>query len=263
MPTQLRKPAAVDKLDKKIALKEAELQEQQAAAAALQARLAALEQKNNPQVRALPAHVYVLGLVCVAAIGNAWWSGAMMREALEPGVPLARATSMANPRVFLDVEIDGAAAGRIEAELFENIVPRTALNFKALATGERGAALHFVGTPFHRIVPGFVVQGGDIAARNGRGEPRSIYGGAFEDENFELRHDEKYLLSMANSGPDTNGCQFFITVDATPWLDGRHVVFGRVEKGRRVVDSIETAGSGSSPSNVVIAASGVVDNKRG
>lgn len=242
-------------LEKKIAQKEAELRQRKAAAAKLPGAPREWAEQEGP--RPMPKHVYVLGVISALVIANALASG---QPDLEPGMPLARASRASNPRVFLDVEIDGARAGRVVVELFENVVPLTARNFRALATGARGAPLRLKGTAFHRIVPGFMVQGGDVTEGDGRGG-LSIYGPKFEDENFRLRHDEKYVLSMANSGPDTNNSQFFITVAKAPWLDGRHVVFGRVVKGTGVVDKMEVAGGGESPSRVVIADCGAVPSK--
>lgn len=249
-------PPSVAALEKKIAQKEAELRQRKAAAAKLPGAPREWAEQEGPHP--MPKHVYVLGVICALAITNALANG---QPDLEPGMPLARATRPSNPRVFLDVEIGGASAGRVVVELFANVVPRTARNFRELATGHnaRGAAgpLRLKGTPFHRIVPGFMVQGGDVTEGDGRGGA-SIYGPKFEDENFVLRHDEPYVLSMANSGPDTNNSQFFITVAKAPWLDGRHVVFGRVVEGTGVVDKMEVAGGGESPSRVVIADCGAV-----
>ena len=150
----------------------------------------------------------------------------------------------ANPKVALDVSIDGKPAGTITLELFADVVPKTAENFRALCTGEKGEGLSYAGSPFHRIIPGFMIQGGDFTRGNGSGG-KSIYGEKFEDENFSLKHGEAGILSMANAGPNTNGSQFFITVDATPWLDGRHVVFGKVVEGMDVVRAMEQQGSQS------------------
>ncbi|PKI44476.1 peptidyl-prolyl cis-trans isomerase CYP40-like [Punica granatum] len=151
---------------------------------------------------------------------------------------------MARPRCYLDISIGGELEGRMVVELYNDVVPKTAENFRALCTGEKGIGpntgvpLHYKGVRFHRVIKGFIVQGGDISAGNGNGG-ESIYGLKFEDENFELKHERKGMLSMANSGPDTNGSQFFITATRTSHLDGKHVVFGRVIKGLGVVRSIE------------------------
>ncbi|MBK1647806.1 peptidylprolyl isomerase [Rhabdochromatium marinum] len=158
--------------------------------------------------------------------------------------PQEAASAEANPRVAMDVSIDGKPAGTIEFELFADRVPKTAENFRVLCTGEQGEDLSYAGSPFHRIIPGFMIQGGDFTNGNGTGG-RSIYGAKFADENFDLKHSQAGLLSMANSGPNTNGSQFFITVAPTPWLDGRHVVFGEVTDGMDVVKAMEATGSRS------------------
>lgn len=162
-----------------------------------------------------------------------------------------------NPLVFMDITIDEGPAERIVFELFADVVPRTAENFRALCTGEKGVGsstgkpLHFKGTVFHRIIKGFMAQGGDFSKGNGTGG-ESIYGGKFADENFKMDHSGPGLLSMANGGPGTNGSQFFITFKRVPHLDGKHVVFGKVVKGIDIVKKIEQVGTADGkPSQVV------------
>ncbi|KAF3436238.1 hypothetical protein FNV43_RR23330 [Rhamnella rubrinervis] len=162
-----------------------------------------------------------------------------------------------NPCVFLDVSIDGDPTERIVIELFADVVPKTAENFRALCTGEKGIGkstgkpLHYKGSHFHRIIRGFMAQGGDFSKGNGTGG-ESIYGGKFADENFKLTHDGPGFLSMANGGPNTNGSQFFITFKHQPHLDGKHVVFGKVVKGMNVIQKIELVGTADGkPSRIV------------
>ena len=181
------------------------------------------------------------------------------------------AVAMADPldtvtdKVFFDIEIDGEKTGRIVFGLFGDTVPKTAKNFATLCDGSAGVGnsgkpLHFKGSAFHRIIPGFMAQGGDFTNGNGTGG-ESIYGSKFNDENFTLQHTKPFLLSMANAGPNTNGSQFFITFKETPWLNGRHTVFGEVLEGQDIVNALEKIGSGSGKTSkqAVIADSGRLD----
>lgn len=168
-------------------------------------------------------------------------------------------------RVFLDVDIDKQRLGRIVLGLYGEVVPKTVENFRALCTGElgkgaSGKSLHYKGTPFHRIIPGFMIQGGDIVYRDGRGN-ESIYGGTFRDENFKIKHSHAGMVAMVNSGPDSNGSQFFITTVKAYWLDGEHVVFGKVIEGMDNVYAIEGGAgtySGKPRKKVVISDSGEI-----
>lgn len=171
---------------------------------------------------------------------------------------------MSNPVVFFDVTAGGQPVGRIEMTLRADVVPRTADNFRALCTGEKGMGrmgkpLSFKGSSFHRVIPDFMCQGGDFTAGNGTGG-ESIYGAKFQDENFQLKHTGPGILSMANAGPNTNGSQFFLCTVKTAWLDGKHVVFGSVTKGMDVVKKIEGYGSqsGKTSKPIVVADCGQI-----
>merc|ERR1712000_230480 len=173
-------------------------------------------------------------------------------------------------KVYFDIEWEGPVfqngkptstvkeqSGRIKFNLFDDVVPKTAENFRALCTGEKGFG--YAGSSFHRIIPDFMLQGGDFTRGNGTGG-KSIYGEKFADENFQLKHDKPGLLSMANAGPNTNGSQFFVTTVVTSWLNGRHVVFGEVVNGMDIVKKVETfgTGSGKTKKKVTIDKSGTV-----
>ena len=160
--------------------------------------------------------------------------------------------------------IDDHPAGRIVIELYADQVPRTAENFRMLCTGEKGVGrsgskLHYKGCKFHRIIPHFIIQSGDFIANDGS-QNESIYGSRFEDENFLVKHDQPGIVSMANSGRNTNGGQFFITLVKSPWLDGRHVAFGKVIEGMDIVELIQAAGTsnGVPKQNIVISDCGEI-----
>ncbi|KAK6946412.1 Cyclophilin-type peptidyl-prolyl cis-trans isomerase domain, partial [Dillenia turbinata] len=172
-------------------------------------------------------------------------------------------------RVFMDVDIDGQRIGRMVIGLYGEVVPKTAENFRALCTGEKGKSasgkkLHYKGTPFHRIISGFMIQGGVIVRGDGNGT-ESIYGGTFPDENFRIKHSHAGVVSMVNSGPDSNGSQFFITTVKASWLDGEHVVFGKVIQGMDTVYAIEGGAgtySGKPRKKVIIADSGEIPKNK-
>ena len=156
--------------------------------------------------------------------------------------------------VYLDIK----GYGRIKIELFDNVVPKTAENFRKLCVNKK-----YVRIPFHRVIKGFMIQGGDITAKNGTGG-MSIYGPNFPDENFKLRHTEPGILSMANAGPNTNSSQFFITTKETPHLDGKHVVFGKVISGMDVVYKLERIPVDSNDKpihDIIVEDSGIIEDK--
>lgn len=171
------------------------------------------------------------------------------------GEDVTRALSAANPRVYLDLEVDGAPAGRLVFELFAERAPRTSENFRALCTGEKGFG--YAGSAFHRIVAGVGCYGGDFTNGTGNGG-RSIYGGLFDDEPFALRHSAVGALSMVSNRPNANGSVFQIGLAPAPWLDGKQVVFGLLVEGREVLAAIGKLGaiSGKPTAKVVVRACG-------
>lgn len=201
--------------------------------------------------------------------GVAAGSGSRPNHALRAAAPQApplMLSGMATCQVFFDISIGGDAAGRVTFDLFGGVCPKTADNFRCLCTGEKGVGvsgvpLHYKGSIFHRIIPQFMCQGGDFTDGIGTGG-ESIYGRRFDDEKegLELKHNVPGLLSMANSGPNSNGSQFFITTMACPWLDGKHVIFGEVSDGFDVLGKMEAMGSksGKTSANVIIVDCGEV-----
>ncbi|XP_017368743.1 peptidyl-prolyl cis-trans isomerase A-like [Cebus imitator] len=165
---------------------------------------------------------------------------------------------MVNPTVFFDIAIVGEPLGCISFELFEDRFPKTAENVCALSTGEKGFG--YKGSCFHRLIPGFMCQGGDFTHHNGTGS-KSIYGEKFDDENFILKDTGPGILSMAHAGPNINGFQFFICTVKTEWLDGKHVVLGKVKEGMNIVETMECFGSrnGKTSKKITIPDCGQLD----
>lgn len=188
-----------------------------------------------------------------------------MKKADKPKMDVKLAKPIVTHKIYLDIDIENSEKGRIIIGLFGNIAPKTVENFRSLCVCDKefgkysNKTLCYRGSKFHRILPNFIIQGGDITHNDGRGG-ESIYGGRFDDETFEIKHNKLHLVSMANNGPNSNGSQFFINTVKTSWLDKRNVAFGIVLEGNDLVTSIEIQGtnSGTPRCNVVIVDSGEI-----